>query len=223
MQEQHELDQGTDTATDVETQATATRNFSQEDLDKIVADRVARERKKYERRFEGVNIERYQALVDAEEARKVEDQKKRGEFEEILKTTVSKKDTQISQLRQELQSIKVDGSLLSAASSARAVNPEQVVRLLKDQVRLGDSGEVEILDPQTQQVRYNDSGELLSVKELVGGFLSSNPHFLTASPAGAGTGSNTRSTNSSGKLDISNLDMKNPEHRKIYAEYRKGV
>ena len=51
-------------------------------------------------------------------------------------------------------------------------------------------------------------------------FLKTNPHFVQAGPAGAGSTSNTKSETPS-KVDVKSLDMRNPEHRKIYAEYRK--
>jgi hypothetical protein len=196
------------------------RGFTQEEVNRIVADRVERERKKYESKYSGVDIEHYQQLAEAEEARKIEDQKKRGEFENILKDTVSKKDSVINQLQSELKSIKVDGALLNAASSLKAVNPDQVVRLLKDQVRLGDSGSVEVVDPATGQIRYTDSGDAFDIKSLVNDFLQANPHFVAATPKGSGTVSNTNSSGQ-GKLDVSKLDMTNPEHRELYKQYRK--
>lgn len=224
--EQQMLDQGTDAAMDVESQVEATeqqpdtRTFTQEDLDKIVADRVARERKKFEKRFEGVDIDRYRQLAEAEEARKLEEQKRRGEFESVLKQTVEKKDSVIGQLKQELHQIKVDGNLLNAASAARAVNPQQVVRLLKDQVRLGETGEVEIIDPATGQVRYGDNGEPLGVNDLVSGFLADNPHFMSAAPGGAGVAGNTR-TKGVEPIDPTKLDLNDPEQRRLYSEWRK--
>ena len=90
-------------------QATEAKMLSQDEVNRIIADRVERERKKFEKRFEGVDLDRYRSLTEAEEARKLEDQKRRGEFESILKSTVEKKDTAIGQLKQELESIKVDG------------------------------------------------------------------------------------------------------------------
>lgn len=204
-----------------ESQAQEAKLLSQEEVNRIVAERVERERKKFEKKYEGVDLDRYRSLAEAEEARKLEEQKRRGEFESILKETVGKKDAAITQLKQELESIKVDGNMLNAASSARAVNPQQVVALLKNQVRLGESGDVEILDPKSNTVRYNDRGEPMSVPELVTEFLTANPHFVAATPAGAGTTSNTR-TQGVRKLDVSQLDMKNPEHRRLYAEHRKS-
>jgi hypothetical protein len=57
----------------------------------------------------------------------------------------------------------------------------------------------------------------MGVEDLVQEFLLSNPHFRAATPATT----NTKSMVSGGaadKFDISKLDMRNPEHRKIYAE-----
>jgi hypothetical protein len=44
---------------------------------------------------------------------------------------------------------------------------------------------------------------------------------VTAGPAGVGIKSNT-SPEGMPQVDINNLDMRNPEHRKIYAQYRKA-
>ena len=195
--------------------------LSQEEVNRIVAERVERERKKFERKYADIDVDRYQQLTEAEEARRVEEQKKRGEFEEILKSTVGKKDSVIENLQKELHNIKVDGAMLNIASKHKAINPEQVVSLVKNQVRMSETGEVEVVDPQTGTIRYNDSGDPLSMDELVEDFLQNNPHFVTATPRGSGTTSNTRDS-SVKKLDVTQLDMKNPEHKRLYAEYRKS-
>lgn len=201
----------------------ATENLlSQEEVNRIVAERVERERKKFERKYGDIDLERYHQLTEAEEARKLEDQKKRGEFEDILKNTVSKKDSVIENLQKELHNIKVDGAMLNIASKHKAINPEQVVSLVKNQVRMSESGEVEVIDPATGSVRYNDSGDAFSMDELVSEFLQQNPHFVTATPRGSGTTSNTRDS-SPKQLDVTKLDMKNPEHKRMYAEYRKNT
>ena len=221
MEQQATLDTATDSQDINQSQATtATRQFTQDELDKIVADRIARERGKYEKKYSGIDLERYQTLMDAEEKRIQDEQKARGEFENILKTTVEKKDSVINQLKTELQTVKVDGQLLNIASANRVVNPQQVVRLLKDQVRLAETGEVEVIDPITRQVKYSDSGDLVNIEHLVQDFLRENPHFVAATPAGAGSRSSTQPGRPA-ELDITQLDMKNPEHRALYKEYRK--
>ena len=221
MEQQATLDTATDSQDTNQSQATTvTRQFTQDELDKIVADRIARERGKYEKKYSGIDLDRYQTLMDAEEKRIQDEQKARGEFENILKTTVEKKDSVINQLKTELQTVKVDGQLLNIASANRVVNPQQVVRLLKDQVRLAETGEVEVIDPITRQVKYSDSGDLVNIEHLVQDFLRENPHFVAATPAGAGSRSSTQPGRAT-ELDITQLDMKNPEHRELYREYRK--
>lgn len=85
-----------------------------------------------------------------------------------------------------------------------------------------DTGAVEVIDSKTGQTRYADTGEALSVDGLVSEFLKSNPHFVQAGPAGAGSTSNTK-VDLPTNVDVAKLDMNNPEHRKIYAEHRKKL
>tara|TARA_R110000868_G_scaffold123968_2_gene327931 strand:- start:4607 stop:5311 length:705 start_codon:yes stop_codon:yes gene_type:complete len=197
--------------------------FTQDDLDKIVKDRLDRERKKLSKQYEGIDVQKYRELTDAEEQQKVEQQKARGEFETILKQTVEKRDTVIQSLQKELHSIKVDGSLLNAASGKRAVNPSQVVSLLKANIRLGETGEVEVLDNEGN-IRYTDNGTLMRTDDLVEEFLSQNPHFIQAGPNGSGSQSKIANTGGKdmGKVDVSSLNMNNPADREIYKKIMKS-
>lgn len=194
------------------------RGFTQDELDRIVKERLARERSKILKQYEGVDVDRYRQLLEAQEAKEHEEQAKRGEFEKILQSTVQKKDTAIQQLQNELMAIKVDGSLLNAASQRKAVNPKQVARLLKDQIRLNQSGEVEVLD-DSGSVRYTDEGTAMSVEDLVSEFLNTNTHFVNAGPSG--TGSQSKVANANGNMgvpDASKLNMNNAQDRKVYRE-----
>ena len=136
------VEEATEAATEVENQATteASKSFSQEQLDKIVEDRLAKQRRALENKYKGVDVDHYRQLTEEQEQKKLEAQKARGEFENVLKETVSKKDSAIEQLRNELTSVKVDGALLSAANRSGAINADQVVSLLKGQIRLGEGG-----------------------------------------------------------------------------------
>ena len=172
----------------------------------------------------------YEDLGDPEELRSIktewekkqqEQQIKRGEFEKTLQELAAKKDAEIQKRDSVIKEYKVNVPLLSAAAKFNAVNAEQVKALLAQNVRLNTNGDVEVVD-EKGSVRYNDKGEPIAVEELVRGFLDSNPHFKMASPSTT----NTRSNISSGtaeKLDVSKLDMQNPEHRKIYAQHRKSL
>lgn len=197
------------------------KTFTQADLDKVVADRIARERRKFEKKYEGIDPEYYTELSAKAEKEKQDKLKAKGEFEQILKQQAEKSQAQINQLMNQVKTIKVDGSLLDTASKMKAVNPGQVSQLLKDQVTMNEAGDVEIVDPKTGQVRYNDKGEHLSISDLVSEFLTTNPHFVAATPAGSGATSKVGDVGSSEKFDVTKLDMSKAEDRKLYAEYRK--
>jgi hypothetical protein len=166
-----------------------TKTFTQEELDRIVADRVAREQRKFEKRLSGVDLDEARDLMAQKEAAELERQKERGDFDSILKKTVEKKDIEIQSYKSKLQQTLVDGAILGAASNNNAVSPEQVSSLLKSNTRLSEDGTVEVLDGNGTP-RYNDSGDLLSVNEMVSEFLTANPHFVRASQGGTGSQGN---------------------------------
>lgn len=218
----------TNTATEAATEGSKNPNqeveskvYTQAELDAIAAEVRRKTETKIAKKYENVDVEKYRAMVQKEEELKMQQAKEKGEFEKILKEQSEKANQRITQLASELQAIKVDGALLNLASTKKAINPQQVTRLVRDQVRMTEAGEVEVVDPKTGQPRYTDSGDPMTIDALVSEFLKTNPHFVTAGPAGAGTKSNT---NPEGipQVDINNLDMRNPEHRKIYAQYRKA-
>ena len=165
------------------------KTFTQEELDRIVADRISREQRKFEKKLSGVDINEARELLAQKEAAELERQKERGEFDSILKKTVEKKDMEIQSYKSKLQQTLVDGALLNAASANNAVSPDQVSALLKSQTRLSDDGMVEVLDANGTP-RYNDKGDLLSVNEAVAEFLTVNPHFVRASSGGTGSQGN---------------------------------
>ncbi len=158
-------------------------------------------------------------LKSDHERRKVEDQKKRGEFENILKDLADKKDQEIRKRDEIIRNYTVDVPLVNVAAQLRSVNPEQVKQLLKPMVRVNESGEVEVLDPKGG-VRYSDKGQPFKVEDLVQEFLQANPHFVGPTPSTSQGKSNINQ--GPRKIDLKSLDMRNPEHRKIYKEMRSG-
>lgn len=166
------------------------KTFTQDELDRIVADRISREQRKFDKKLSGIDLNEARDLLAEKQAADIERQKERGEFDSILKQTVEKKDMEIQSYKSKLQQTLVDGAILGAASNNNAVNPTQVSQLLKDQTRLSEDGAVEVLDAN-KVPRYNDSGELLSVNEMVAEFLTVNPHMVKASQGGIGSMGNT--------------------------------
>jgi hypothetical protein len=213
-------DMGTDPAGETANQAPATKSYSQEEVDNM----MARMKGSLEKKL----LKPYADLGDPEELRTIksewekkqqEQQIKRGEFEKTLQELAAKKDAEIQKRDSVIKEYKINTPLLSAAAQFRAVNAEQVKSLLSQNVRLNQDGDVEIVDTKGS-VRYKDNGTPLAVDDLVREFLDSNPHFVSSSPATTNTKSNI-SQGQPAKLDITKLDMKNPDHRKVYAEYRK--
>ena len=168
----------------IETQESKT--FTQEELDRIVADRVAREQRKFDKKISGIDLDEAKDLMAQRESAELERKKERGEFDSILKQTIEKKDLEIHSYKSKLQETLVDGAILGAASNNNAVNPNQVSQLLKAHTRLSEDGMVEVLDDNGTP-RYNDSGDLLSVNEMVTEFLTANPHMVKASQGGTGS------------------------------------
>jgi len=198
------------------------KTYSQAELDAIAAEVRRKTEAKFDKKYGQVDVEKYQALMAKEESEKIAKAQEKSEFEKLLKENAEKFNSKISSLTSELTKIKVDGALINAASTKKAVNPDQVARLVRDSVRMSETGEVEVIDPKTGQTRYTDNGDPLTIDGLVGEFLTTNPHFVSAGQPGGGSKSNTNAEGIS-KVDVTKLDMTNPEHRKQYAEYRKKL
>ena len=194
--------------------------FTAEQVEDKIKERLARERRKIYKELGTEDLNTAKSALQEKEAKELEIKKQRGEFDEIMKTQADKSNSEISNLKKQLEQIKVNDSLLSSASRYKANVPDQVVQLLKSQVKLNDEGKVEIL-AENQQPRYNTKGELLSVDEFVQEFLTQNPHFQSATPSGSGSQGNVDRLNANKPFNIADLDMTNPEDRKRYAEYKK--
>lgn len=203
-----------------ENQAQATKTYSQEEFDRHMAGMKNSIQKKYDKILgELGDLDEIRALKADAEKRQVEGQIKRGEFEKTLQDLAAKKDAEIQRRDSIIKEYKVNTPLLSAAAKYNAVNAEQVKALLASNVRLNGEGDVEVVDSKGA-VRYTDSGAPLDVDSLVKEFLDTNAHFKLAAPATTNTKSNIQPGSNLGNIDISKLDMKNPEHRKLYAQSR---
>ena len=213
-------DMATEAAGDTAIQAQADKTFTQEEVNAILARTKSQIEKKFATKYQDLgDPDELRTLKTEAERRAQEQQIKRGEFEKTLQEMAAKKDAEISKRDSIIKEYKVNSPLLSAAAKYRAVNAEQVKSLLNNHVRLNADGDVEVVG-EGGSVRYRDDGQPLAVEDLVREFLDSNPHFVSASPATTNTKSNI-SQGSPAKLDITKLDMRNPEHRKVYSEYRK--
>jgi hypothetical protein len=162
------------------------KTFTQSDVERLIEQRLMRERKKYEKKLEGIDVDEARKLLEEKQAAEIERQKEKGEFEKVLQQLAEKKDQQINALNSKLHETLVDGALLQAASKNNAVSPDQVVALLKNKVKLAEDGSVEVLDDKGT-ARYTDDGTPMTVDALVSDFLTANPHFVRASSGGTGS------------------------------------
>jgi hypothetical protein len=212
--------EATDASTETSQEIVA-KTYTQEEFDRHMAGLKNSISKKYEKQFSELgDIDELRALKQQAEQKRVEEATKRGEFEKVLQDLAAKKDAEISRRDAVIREYKVDTPLVSAAAKFRSVNPEQVKALLKSNVRLSNDGDVEVLD-NNGQVRYNDAGQAYQVEDLVKEWLDQNPHFVQPTPSTSNTKSNISGNTANSKVDVSKLDMSNPQHRELYKQYRK--
>jgi len=193
--------------------------YTQQQFDDAIKARIIRERQKILKDIGTDNLDNAKVALKEKEQQEIERKKQRGEFEDLLKEQADKFNQEKTSLQKQLEQIKINDSLVNAASKNKAINPEQVTNLLRNKVRLNEDGRVEIL-AENNQPRYNTKGELLSVDDYVQEFITQNPHFQSATPSGSGSQGNVARVNAK-PLKIAELDMTKAEDRKTYAEYRK--
>ena len=223
MAEENQVEQTTETKEEEAPQVQETpqaQTFTQDEVNNIVERRLAKERGSM---YKKLGVDDIDVAINAVKTQKEAEEKQRiqkGEFEEILKTRTQEHQKEKSELENQLRDIKINKSLLESASKHKAINASQVVDLLKNDIKLNETGNVEILD-KNGIARYNKQGELLTKDELVQEFLKQKPHFVSATPSGSGSVSNVDRQELNKSLNLSELDFNNPEDRKKYAQYKK--
>tara|TARA_R100001509_G_scaffold116246_1_gene71106 strand:+ start:208 stop:918 length:711 start_codon:yes stop_codon:yes gene_type:complete len=193
----------------------------QVDIDKVVKDRLYRQEQKLLNELGVSSLDDAKSAIDSIKKAEEEKQIERGKFDEVIKKKTQEYNEKLSKLESELRDEKVDKQLINAASKHKAINPEQIKSLLKNNVHLNKDGKVEVVDSNGTP-RYNKDGDLLTVDEAVQEFLTQNAHFQAATPSGSGSVSNVGQSTTQKTLNIADLDMNNPADRKQYAEYRKS-
>jgi hypothetical protein len=194
---------------------TKSNTFTQEQLDNIIKSRLEAEQRKYEKKLQEEEKQREEIIKQ----KQLEEAKTKQDLEKIMQERLKEKEEELSRYKNQIKKEKVDNSILSVASSYKAINPAQVVSLLKDEVKYTDDGRIEIVD-NNSNIRYNSKGELLTIEDRVKEFLDSNPHFRQGSLSGSGSQS-AIGGNTVKPFNLQALDLTKPEDRKTYAEYRK--
>jgi chromosome segregation ATPase len=116
-----------------------------------------------EERFQGIKTKLDEVYKKQDDQRKktLEDQGQWKDLWEEANKTAQEKDTQISDLQRQLEDLRASNeaatartSALAAISQAGAINAEQMLLLLQNNLHRGDDGSVSILDKGVKQ----DSG-----------------------------------------------------------------
>ena len=192
-----------------------TPTFNQEDVDRIVKQRLEAEKSKHQRMLDEAKKQEQELAKEKE----IQEAKTKADLENLMKQRIAEKDKELADWKSKVKTINVDNSIMSLASKNNAIAPDQVVSLLKNEVNYNDDGRVEILD-NNKNIRYNSKGELLTLEERVNEFLDANPHFRKGSLSGSGS-LNSVEGKAVKPFKISDLDMNKAEDRQKYAEYRK--
>jgi len=205
----------TEVKEEVKVETPEQKTFTQEQIDNIIKTRLEAEKSKYDKKLQEEENQKAELLKEQQ----LKEAKSKADIEKIMQERLSEKDSELQKVKDQIKKEKVDNSILSIANKEKSINAQQVVALLKNEVKYNDDGRIEVVD-NNSNVRYNSNGELLTIEDRVKEFLDSNPHFRQGSLSGSGSQSAV-----GGKtvkpFKIQDLDMSKPEDRARYSEYRK--
>ena len=107
------------------------KTYSQKEVDDMMARMKTSLQRKLTKPYEELgDIEELRQIKQNMEKQKLEDAKKRGEFDQILQDLARKKDEEIRKRDEIIKNYTVDVPLVTAAAQFKAVNAEQVKQLL---------------------------------------------------------------------------------------------
>ena len=200
---------------EVKVEAPEQKTFTQEQIDNIIKTRLEAEQRKTQKILEAEESKKSELLKEQQ----LKEAKSKADIEKIMQDRLSEKDSELNRYKTQIKKEKVDNSILSVANREKSINAQQVVSLLKEEVKYTDDGRIEIVD-NNSNVRYNTKGELLTIDDRVKEFLDANPHFRQGSLSGSGSQSSVEGKTVK-PFNIQDLDMSKTEDRAKYAEYRK--
>ena len=200
---------------EVKVEETKQNTFTQEQLDNIIKSRLEAEKNKYEKKLQDEEKQKAELLKEQQ----LKEAKSKSDIEKIMQERIKEKEDEVLRYKTQIKKEKVDNSILSVANREKSINAQQVVSLLKEEVRYTDDGRIEVVD-NNSNVRYNTKGELLTIEDRVKEFLDANPHFRQGSLSGSGSQSSVEGKTVK-PFNIQDLDMSKPEDRAKYADYRK--
>ncbi len=166
------------------------------DLKSTRAEAAAYRRKlrELEEKIDGVDIDKYQTLVEQEaelERRKMEE---KGEYDRLVEEHKRKSEAQLQKAQESITGWKqryerqvIDNVLLSAANE-KAVSSSEAVTLIRANYTFGvnDEGDVEITSANGETL-FDEDGNTMTPQAIMSKFLEERPYLCK--PTGGGTGS----------------------------------
>ena len=163
MSEEQKVNQPKNDVQEAEVKQTETDNkpqpqFTQEQLDNIIKQRLEAEKSKFNRQLE----EQKKAEEEAQKEKAIKEAKTKADLEKLMQERIASKDAELQKMKLDIKKEKIDNSLLSVASKYNAINPQQVTDLIKNQVRLSDDNRIEVVDNNNNLI----DTEVLRLKKL---------------------------------------------------------
>lgn len=159
------------------------KTFSQEDLDRIVSDRLARDRRDRPSDEEIEKLrEKAEAHDEAEQANQSELDKARTRAEQA-EAKAEEAEKKVTEATEGAQDLLRRAEIITAASKLEAVNPDAVHALLKEKGFKAKDGDNEL------EVTIGDDGQVTNAEEVVKAFLEADENkYLVGSTPDPGPG-----------------------------------
>lgn len=164
-----------------DTTESAAKTFTQEQLDNIIKDRLARTEEKYK---DYNDLKKYREESESQKnaltQKQLEDQRNYEEAKKTLQKQVEERDSALKQKAAEITDMKIDNSL-SGEISRQNGYVEEAKALLKSNAIVTETGEVKIKGKDA-----NGIDTLLTVEQGIKQFLTQRPHLVKAANRGGG-------------------------------------
>ena len=119
---------------EVKVEETKQNTFTQEQLDNIIKTRLEAEKNKFEKKLQEEEKQKAEILKQ----KQLEEAKTKQDLEKIMQERLSEKEQELLKMKNQIKKEKVDNSILSVANREKSINAQQVVSLLKDEVKYTD-------------------------------------------------------------------------------------
>ena len=184
----------------------------------------AKELKDQLAKFDGIDIDKYNDSIAAADKAAQDNLVAKGEFDKALEKGLAAGKAEIESLKElisgkdgKLSKVLIDNAVLSAIDG-KAVNNEQVLSLIRDNIKMdGDSPVV----MNGEAPRVNEKGDHISVADYAVSFLADNAHLAKASGPGSGSQGNSESGNQGAK-SISRVDFDGMDVASKAAHFKDG-